>query len=168
MLIFTAFAPALGIYGIVLLMDSEYASGSMSILGAVALWAICHLSLRHSMKHAPRIELRPTSVEVADNETIGFLLVYLLPLITRNVADYNWLAFGIVAAVFVLVMAASYTYHFNPLLVLSGWHFYKVNTEENVRYVLISRDRILDAKTPRRVGRLTEYIFFDKGEPKNA
>ncbi len=94
MLTFTAFAPALGIYGIVLLMDSEYASGSMSILGAVALWAICHLSLRHSMKHAPRIELRPTSVEVADNETIGFLLVYLLPLITRNMADYNWLAFG--------------------------------------------------------------------------
>ncbi len=168
MLISTAFAPALGVYGVVLLTECEYVWGVASMAAALALWVICHLSLRFSMKHSPRMELKPTSVEVADNEMLGFLLVYLLPLITRDLADYNWIAWGIVAAVFVLVIAASYTYHFNPLLVFSGWHFYKVNTEEEVRYVLISRDRILDAKTPRRVGRLTEYIFLDKERPKNA
>lgn len=168
MLISTAFGPALGVYGIVLLTECEYLAGTAFIASALALWGVCHLSLRYSMKHSPRLELTPTSVEVADNETLSFLLVYLLPLITRDLTDYNWIAWGIVAAVFVLVVAASYTYHFNPLLVLSGWHFYKVNTEEEVKYVLITRDRILEARKPRRVGRLTEYIFLDKGPTTNA
>ena len=168
MLIFTAFAPALIVYGVVLLAEHEYAWGVVSILGAGVLWIICIAILRHTVKHSPPIELRPTSVDVADNETIGFLLVYLLPIITRNVTDYNWLAFGVVAAVFALVMAASYTYHFNPLLVLSGWHFYKVNTENNVMYVLVTRDRILRPEKPRSVARLTEYVLIDQGTPQNA
>lgn len=165
LLIATAFAPALVVYGMLQLVDCRYASGAALMAAALALWAFCHWSLRRSVKRAPRLELRTTSVEVADNETVGFLLVYLLPLITRNLADYDWLAWSIVAAVFVFVIAGSYAYHFNPLLVCSGWHFYKVDTKERVRYLLISRDRILDAGAPRRVGRLTEYIFLDKGKP---
>ena len=167
-LISTAFAPALGVYGIVLLTECEYVMGAFFMATAFALWGLCHVCLRRSVKHSPRLELKPTSVEVADNETLNFLLVYLLPLITRDLTDYNWIAWGIVAAVFVLVVAASYSYHFNPLLVFSGWHFYKVNTEEEVKYVLITRDRIREAKKPRRVGRLTEYIFLDKEPETNA
>ena len=168
LLVSTAFAPALGVYGIVLLTECDYVAGSLFVAGSLALWLICHLCLRYSMRHSPRLQLKPTSVEVADNETLSFLLLYLLPLITRDLTDYNWLAWAIVATVFVLVVAASYTYHFNPLLVVSRWHFYKVNTEEQVKYVLISRDRILEAGKPRRVGRLAEYIFLDKEKPKNA
>ena len=162
-LIATAFAPALGVYGVVLLTECEYLLSFLFIGTGVVLWALCHLFLRWSVRRASRLELKPTSVEVADSETLGFLLVYLLPLITRDLTEYNWIAWVIVASVFVLVVAAGYTYHFNPLLVLTGWHFYKINTTEEVRYVLITRDRILEANKPRKVGRLTEYIFLDKG-----
>ena len=37
-------------------------------------------------RHARRIPLQATPVEVADNEVVGFLLVYLLLLITRAAA----------------------------------------------------------------------------------
>ena len=168
LLIATAFAPALVVYGVLLLLECEYGLGVAFLLISIALWVFCHWNLRNSVKHAPAMELKTTSVEAADNETASFLLVYLLPLITRNLTDYDWFAWIIVAGLFVLVIATGYAYHFNPLLVLAGWHFYKVNTREQVRYLMISRDRILDVRTPRRVGRLTEYIFLDKGKRENA
>ena len=162
-----AFTPAFVVYGVILLAGSQHVDGVVFLLVAIALMAISATHLRYATKHAPRIELKPISIEVADNDFVGFMLLCCIPLIARAATGYDWIAFGAVVAVFVLVMTASHMHYHNQLLVLFGWHVYKVDTEEGVSYRLISRDRILTAKLPRVVGRLAEYVLVDKGA-KNA
>ena len=70
--------------------------------------------------------------------------------------------------VFVLVVSTGYGYHFNPLLGLLGWHFYKVGTEEGVTYVLITKKELRSAKQCLTVGQLTEYIVIDIEEGRGS
>jgi hypothetical protein len=104
-----------------------------------------------------------TTVEAADRENIAFLLLYLLPLFTTDFATLNWDVWIPAVLIFGAVVATGYSYHFNPLLGLMGWHFYKVGTREGVTYVLITKKQLRDAPGALEVGQLTEYIVMDVG-----
>ena len=104
------------------------------------------------------------AVEAADRENIAFLLLYLLPLFTVEIATLNWQVWIPALLIFGTVVATGYTYHFNPLLGLLGWHFYKVNTKEGVTYVLITKKHLQTATEAVTVGQLTEYIVMDLEE----
>ena len=60
-----------------------------------------------------------------------------------------------------MITATGYNYHFNPLLGLLKWHFYKVQSNEGVTYVLITKKQLRTAANAVTVGQLTEYILID-------
>jgi hypothetical protein len=57
-------------------------------------------------------------------------------------------------------------YHFNPLLSILGWHFYKITSTEGVKYVLVTRKYIRTAADIIAVGQLTDYMLVDLGGRK--
>jgi hypothetical protein len=120
--------------------------------------------LSYSKKHLERIPFSTITAEAADRENIGFLLLYLLPLFTSSFSALNWQVWIPAIAIFAAVVGTGYSYHFNPLLGLMGWHFYKVGTKEGVTYVLITKKHLRNATTTIEVGQLTEYIVLDLGE----
>ena len=93
---------------------------------------------------------------------MNFLLIYLLPLITRDLATYNWQAWIVIALIFCGVVATSYSYHFNPLLVVFCYHFYKVSDKEGMSYVLITRKQLFKANNTLEVVKLSEYVLLAK------
>jgi len=95
---------------------------------------------------------------------MGFLLIYLLPLFTAEFTTLNWQIWAPAIAIFAAVVATGYSYHFNPLLGLLGWHFYRVGTEQGVTFVLITRKHLRNAQETLKVGQLTEYIVIDLGD----
>src|SRR5690606_25378988 len=127
------------------------------------LVVICILMLTYAKKHLERLKFSATTVEAADRENTGFLLLYLLPLFTAQFAALNWQLWVPAIAIFAAVVATGYSYHFNPLLGLMGWHFYKVGTKEGVTYVLITKRQLRSATETIEVGQLTEYIVLDVG-----
>lgn len=104
-----------------------------------------------------------TKVEAADRENMGFLLLYLLPLFTADLTKLNWETWVPAIVMFAVITATGYNYHFNPLIGLMGWHFYKVESKEGVTYVLITRKQLRSAAGTLTVGQLTEYILIDLG-----
>jgi hypothetical protein len=66
-----------------------------------------------------------------------------------------------VAALFFLIVATSHSYHFNPLLGFLGYHFYEVNIEGGITYVLITKQNIADCKSITQVVQLTEYMILE-------
>jgi hypothetical protein len=134
------------------------------ILTCAALVAVCLGMLSYSKKHLERIPFSTITAEAADRENIGFLLLYLLPLFTSSFSALNWQVWIPAIAIFAAVVGTGYSYHFNPLLGLMGWHFYKVGTKEGVTYVLITKKHLRNATTTIEVGQLTEYIVLDLGE----
>ncbi len=168
MLTGTSLAPIALVYAWVLYSDGQ-TKVALSLVGvAIALVVLMVALLRYCRKHLERSKFKVTSIEAADREYITFILLYLSPLFTAQFGDLNWHVLVPTLIVFVLVISTGYGYHFNPLLGLLGWHFYKVGTDEGVTYVLITKKELRSAKQCLTVGQLTEYIVIDIEEGGGA
>ncbi len=161
MLTGTSLAPIALVYAWVLYSDGK-GKTALGLVGlAVALVVVMIALLAYCRKHLEQSKFKVTSIEAADREYITFILLYLSPLFTSQFGDLNWHILVPTMVVFVLVVSTGYGYHFNPLLGLLGWHFYKVGTEEGVTYVLTTKKELRWAKHCLTVGQLTEYIVID-------
>ncbi len=164
MLTSTAIAPVLITYSWVAYQENKVYQAAVMLGACVVLILICILMLRYSKNHLERVKFSATAVEAADRENMGFLLLHLLPLFTAQFTALNWQVWVPAIVIFAAVVATGYSYHFNPLLGLMGWHFYKVNTAEGVTYVLITKKQLRNATEAIEVGQLTEYIVLDVGD----
>jgi hypothetical protein len=59
------------------------------------------------------------------------------------------------------VVMSGNNYHFNPLLNIFGWHFYKVNTPDNVMRVLVTRRSIRNVVGDVTVVQLSDYMIME-------
>lgn len=130
-----------------------------AIAGAVAV-ILCVIVLSVSRSQLESMPFKSKEIEAVDAENIGFMLLYLLPLFTEKISSLNWAVWIPTILVYV---ATGYGYHFNPLLGLLRWHFYKITSTDGVKYVLITKKHIRSASQTISVGQLTEYILIDLG-----
>ncbi len=159
----TAITPVLFTYAYVAYRAKAYAPCWLLIAFGGALFNLCLFMLSYSQKNLERIDFTITKAEIADRENIGFLLLYLLPLFTSSFSSLNWGVWGPATVVLAAVIGTGYSYHFNPLLGVMRWHFYKVETQEGISYVLITKKQLRSAMTAKGIGQLTEYIVLDLG-----
>lgn len=163
MLTFSALAPVALVYGLVSFFQNEYAVAAYAGMACVGAVGLCALVLQVGSQHANRSSIKAKEIEAADGENIGFMLLYLLPLFTAQVSDLKWEVWVPTLILLGLLMGNGYAHHFNPLLGVFGWHFYKVMSDEGVTFILISRKRIASARGRVDVGQLTDNILFDLG-----
>lgn len=109
-------------------------------------------------------EFRARTIEASDHENTAFLLLYVMPLFTSKFETLDWHFWIPTVLIFAIITATGYNYHFNPMLGLIGWHFYKVESNEGVFFILITKKHIRTASSTLSVGQLTEYILLDLGE----
>lgn len=157
----TAIAPVALAYAWVAYVDGKMALMWMLLAGCGILFATMHGLLAYCRKNLEKSTFKVTTIEAADRENIAFLLLYILPLFGTQFSNLNWQILVPTIVIFAAVVSTGYGYHFNPLLGLSGWHFYKVGTDEGVTYVLITKKQLRSAKQCLTVGQLTEYIVID-------
>ena len=149
-------------------LATHWKAGSGYLLTALILSGLC-LSLvwlsasRHGLERLP---VNIKSVKTVDKEIVGFLLVYLLPLINQSPSTISVPVLVFVAAIFFFIVYNSHAYHFNPLLGFFGYHFFEVTIEGDITYVLITRQNITNCKAVSRVVQLTEYMILDANRVK--
>lgn len=160
----TAIAPVLLTYAWVAYQAGETQQAIALLASCLGLIVICLGMLRYANRHLERVAFVASTVEAADRENMGFLLLYLLPLFTAEFTTLNWQVWVPAIVIFAGVVATGYSYHFNPLLGLMGWHFYKVGTDEGITYILITKKQLRNATETMTVGQLTEYIVIDIGD----
>ena len=134
---------------------------------AFLLLVIC-LGVLHYSKNKLEFEfINIKEIKNADKEILTFLLVYLLPLVTQNtsVAATPELTFY----VFIIIAWAVYhsnAFFFNPLLGLSGYHFYEIISEDGMTHMLITTKTIRKTSIRIEVTQLFDFIYLatDKEE----
>lgn len=159
----TAVAPVVLVYAYALAHAGKWHWALYLLVSAVALVLIAIAFLRLCLAKLAVTSLRLVSAETADQENVAFLLLYISPLFTQDVTTLNFSIAIPVAILFVLVVMAGNNYHFNPLLNIFGWHFYKVDTDDSVSRVLISRRSIRNVVDRVAVVQLTDYVLMEKG-----
>ena len=145
----TAIAPVGLIYAVVSVLQMQITTAIAFLVGTCIAVLVCvgilgTIKGRSGVKSsssAPE-KHRITSIEPADRENTAIILLYLMPLFTKDVVDLNWEIWIPRLLVFISIGMTSHIYFFNPLLSILGWHFYRMNTPENVTRILISKKTI--------------------------
>lgn len=163
LLVASAIAPILLVYAWVAFSDHFYWWAAGLVGGCIVLVLACQAILKAAKTHLERFPFKAASVEAADRENMAFMLLYLSPLFTSQFGSMNLNIWVPTIAIFALMTATGYSYHFNPLLGLLRWHFYKVTSAEGVTYVLVTKKQLRKAGEISEVGQLTEYILIDLG-----
>ena len=73
---------------------------------------------RHGLESLP---VKIKAVKTVDTEIVGFLLIYLLPLINQSHNAISLPVLVFVAVIFFFIVYNSHAYHFNPLLGMFGY-----------------------------------------------
>lgn len=158
----TAIAPVGFSYAWVAYTAGRLNVALLTVAASLGLVLICIWMLRYACNNLESSNFQTSTVEAADRENMTFLLLYLLPLFTASFTSLNWQVWLPTLVIFAVIVSTGYSYHFNPLLGLMGWHFYKVTTPEGVTYVLITKKELRRAQDVLTVVQLTEYIVLDK------
>lgn len=144
-------------------LAAHWLTGSGYLLAALVMSGFCFglVWLSASRHGLERLPVKIKSVKTVDKEIVGFLLVYLLPLINQSQSTISVPVLVFVAVLFFFIIYNSHAYHFNPLLGFFGYHFFEVTIEGDITYVLITRQNITDCKAVSHVVQLTEYMILD-------
>lgn len=168
LLVMTALSPIALVYGWVAYSEHFYWASLALLSSCIFLTFSTLVVLGVSEKYLERFEFKFTSVEPVDQENVTFLLFYLSPLFVDKLGSLNFNVLIPALAIYALLTATSYSYHFNPLLALMGWHFFKVTTPEGVTYVLLTTKKINNVDSISEVGQLTDYMLIDLTRSKDA
>ena len=157
----TALAPVLFVYAVVAAIECEFIAAAIVAGVGLLLVVVGILLLKFVKVHFERLTLRITSVEIADRESVGILVLYLVPLLRTSFSELEYVVLVPAVAIFLALAVTGYNFHFNPLLRAMGWNFYKVGTPEGVTYVLITRRTVRNGSVNIVVGELTSYTVID-------
>jgi len=158
----TALSPVLLVYAAIAVFDKNWINLAWSLGVFAFLFGLFFILIFWIPVYLQRQNYTADTVEVADKENLQFVLIYLLPIITQDFADQNWIALTIVAIFICLVVATGYGYHFNPILTFLGYHFYKVTEKNGLPHVLITRRRIYKTSEKLRVVSIMDYILIEE------
>lgn len=159
----TAVAPVVLVYALMAFFDDECLAAIILIIVFILLVVSFVGLLTYAKRELERQRVTFTQVESVDRESMAIMLVYLVPLFRSSFTDLEWTILLPAGLIFIALVLTSHNHHFNPLLNLLGWHFYKVNTQEKVAFILITKRRIHRADHPIEVRQLTNYTFIDIG-----
>lgn len=157
----TALAPVGITYAWVAAVQGECSVGATIFSISILLVVSCLAVLARAKKNLPASDFKASSVEAADHENTAFLLLYVMPLFTQKFETLEWQFWVPTLIIFAVITATGYNYHFNPMLGLLGWHFYKVESTEGVTFILITKKQLRTAANTIKVGQLTEYMLLD-------
>lgn len=142
LLVATSLSPMLGAIAV-----NQYAKGGdwtdwvPWLAPAVLLFIICALILHFATSVAQVHPQQITKVERTDKEVLGFLLAYLLPVVSAKESAFqvHWQTVAYAFVILLLVFTHANALHFNPLLGLLGYHFYTIEDSDGRPILLISR-----------------------------
>lgn len=161
-LVSTSLAPiCLTLWFVEFSKDWDWLAGWYYLLVAALLTGICGGLVFLASNNLEKLPVKIKAVKTVDKEIVGFLLVYLLPLINQTSNTISLPVLLFVAVIFFFIVQNSHAYHFNPLLGFFGYHFYEVTIEGDITYVLITQQNIADCKSISQVVQLTEYMILE-------
>ena len=134
------------------------------LAAAAGLVAVCWLLLWYSDRAITVVPLHINEFESNDTEVLAFLLAYLLPFISsKDMAfDGQWLTGAYILGIIFMVIAHAGAFHFNPVMGLLGYHFYRVKNGENVSVLLISKAELRRPNQDIETVKLAHNIFLEK------
>ena len=148
LLVVTSLSPILIAYAVNSISKGDKVAAYYFVLFGIGFSIICPLILWYCKTQISVEVLKIKKVTSVDKQAIAFLVIYLMPLFADNTVDFGthpWTAAYIVLTIG-MVIYHSNAFTFNPLLALLGYHFYEVESEDGMTYLLVTRKLLNSTK----------------------
>lgn len=135
---------------------------------ALGLVLLCVLVLTGSRKMLPHVSFNAVSLKTADTEVVGFIVAYLLPLVTTGTDQLDYVVLIFITALLGLIVWSTNAYSVNPLLSLMGYHFYELSNSRGVTYLFLSKRDLHNCDDITNVVQLARYVLLDTEKNANG
>lgn len=131
-------------------------------VAAVALVGLCKLILYLAKKDIQQEELKIKAVKTADGNVLAYVAGTLYPLVYAQITTVR---FSVLIFVFVMLLVILYTsraFSINPALqIFFRYRFYEVTTRGDFTYMVASKRKIVNTRTPIDGRQLSPYMYLD-------
>ena len=157
----TQLAPLLAAYAFVIYPSSKWGTVFATLI-AIGLVVLCRIILYFAVKDIQEEALRVKSVRTADRQILAYVVAYLYPLIYAQITTVRISVLIFVFLVLLLVLYHSRAFSINPVLQMCfGYKFYEVVTRGDFTYVVVSKRKIVNTRTPIDGRQLSPYMYLD-------
>ena len=168
LLVATSLAPVLFGYGVVALGENRpWKSIWPWFVTALGLGVVAYLMPKIALNRLQSQPMHLRSVKDADKEILTFLITYLLPFAGRTTLasnPYDWTILYVCGLMFLAVYHTN-AFTFNPILAIFGYHFYEVETQAGMKYLLVSKRVFRQQDIHLWVVSLSDYVYLEGAEP---
>lgn len=136
--------------------------GLVALAVAAVLGGSCLGIVNLAKKHLETMPITIKKAKSADKDVIGFFVAYVLPLFFAKTVTLEPTAIFIFIALLAFVIWGTHSIQVNPLLGVFGYHFYEVDSESGISFLLVTKRKIVNVKSVKNVVQLTEYLILDR------
>jgi hypothetical protein len=104
-----------------------------------------------------RIEIK--AIKSADFNLPTFIISYFLPCIELVKKDSTYMIVWCVILAIIIFINLK-TYFYNPCLKLFGYRYYEISTKKDVTFVIISKEKLINANQVKSYSQLTDYVII--------
>jgi hypothetical protein len=159
----TALAPCAFAYAVNRITHEDYMDAILWLVIGLLLCFVCWGMIKVSRRMLDTKPLKTKKVKLADKEILAFLLAYLLPLASTSKLTISG---DLLTAIFIYGVITLSVYHsnaytFNPILAMMKYHFYEIENDENMTYLLLTKKPLHTCEASLQVISLGEYLYLD-------
>lgn len=133
----------------------------LALLFCVLLGYFAVKIIKKSQEKLEKLQISIKKAKSADKEVIGFFAAYALPLLFRGHDVPEIGAWVIAVIMLIFVLWTTHALQVNPVLGLFGYHFYEVETESGISYLMITKRKINNIQSVKNVIQLSEYGILE-------
>lgn len=161
---FSAVSPIGIVFSLVWVIQKRtYLVPAIVMIISLSFILVFAISFKYGKNRVAPICIRVTDVSANDIWILGYIISYLLPLVSMIIEQWNFIILAIIAILVGILIPFMNSAMPHPLLVLKKYHFYQLATENGISsYVLISKRKIRNKKEIKVVGRLFEFLLIER------
>lgn len=161
--VFVAFSllPILLIISIINLHHSLYSNAGWWLGLFTFLIFLCITALHYIKRKTGNCKLNMKSIKRKDDDLLVFLLVFLLPLISKDTVGYGENPSSRIILIAVICIFLYNAFKYNPILRIVGFNVYEFQLENKIPMTLISKRKIIKETDKTKALKISDYVYLE-------
>lgn len=144
------------------IQEQTYLVPAIMILIGIFILLIFKKSFSYALKSAQITTVTVSEVIPKDGWVLAYIISYLFPFVSFVIEDVDYLLFGILSVLFVIVAGCTHSATPNPILWLFGYHFYELKSEHGMSgYIYACKGKLCTPKDIKTAKRYFDLLLID-------
>lgn len=139
---------------------------SIIILVGIFILIVFKKSFSYALKSSQITTVNVIEVIPKDGWVLAYIISYLFPFVSFVIDDVDYLLFGMLSLLFVIIAGCMHSATPNPILWAFGYHFYELKSKHGMSgYIYACKGKVCTPKDIKTAGRYFDLLLIeDKSE----